>query len=620
MLTDPVPATGGTRQAEWPEASRTSGAGPAAGHPAGWRRWALLLAAGWVVQVALRVGFASGQTMPVATPDETGYLFAARILTGGPAADMSYGTVYRGGYPVLLTPVFALVRDPETVYRLCLVVNALLGALVLPLAHVLLRRFGLTRGRAFLFANVVALLPATVFYSEFVLTDAVLPVVVLGWLLLAHTWLTGGNPRIQAAAAVGASLLAGYACTAHSRGVVVIAVHAVLLLVAAVRRWRPLWQTALAAAALGALFLAGGMLNAHIFDVLYPMGDNDLSGNLRRRLTSPDGLGWTFSLAVGQLWYLVVGTGGLAGLGLLGCGSLAFRRGTDPRVRALALAVLGSVAGIAVATSAALPDEIRVGNYVYGRYLACFAPLLVSAGITVLVRASRRTVAFAAGATAVFAGASGAAVRWYAGDRLTRYVFTPFDFPEASFLTQDWQRFHLWRATVAGLVLLGLAVLAVWALRGRKAMIVLAGTLAAVQLGMTGTATAEISRPLVRQFSPVARLEGVARPRERVAVDWQVPWKLRLPMIYDVWWRRTEEFDGNRQAPPTRRADLVVLNWSGVNAPELSWRQGDPPAGWHIVATRVSYEGSWVAWRRDRPSRQAAAGRLSAGRSVPAGW
>ncbi|MFC5181863.1 phospholipid carrier-dependent glycosyltransferase [Actinomadura harenae] len=595
MLTDPAASAGTTTEAARPGASGTS-ADADAGLPGG-RRWGPLLVAAWVVQVVVRLAFASGQSMPVATPDETGYLFAARVLAGGPPADMSYGTVYRGGYPMLLAPVFALVHDPETVYRLCLAVNALVGALVLPLGYVLLRRFGLTRGRALLFANVVALLPATVFYSEFVLTDAILPAVVLGWLLLAHTWFTSASPRVQAASAVGASLLAGYACVTHSRGAVIIAVHAVLLLVAAVRRWRPFWQTALAAAALGALFLAGTKLNDHLFQVLYPMGDNDLEGNLRRRLTTSDGLGWTFSLAVGQLWYLIIGTGGLAGVGLLGCGSLAFRRGTEARLRMVALAVLASIAGIALATSAALPDEIRVGNYVYGRYLACFTPLLVGAGIAVLVRASRRTLALAAAGTVALAAASGAAVFLYAGDRLTKYVFTPFDFPESSFLTMDWQRFHLWRATAAGLALLGLAVLVVWALRGRKAMIVLAGALAVVEVGMTGTATAEISRPLVRRFTPITDLDGLAAPHDRVAVDWQVPWKLRLPMLYNVWWHKNVEFDGNRRRPPASRADLIILNWRKGVPPERTWRHGKPPQGWHIVGTRTSPEGGWVAWR-----------------------
>ncbi len=59
---------------------------------------------GWAAQVAVRLWLGSGQTIPVATPDESGYLFAARVLTGGPDADMSFGTVYRGGYPLLLLP------------------------------------------------------------------------------------------------------------------------------------------------------------------------------------------------------------------------------------------------------------------------------------------------------------------------------------------------------------------------------------------------------------------------------------------------------------------------------------------------------------------------------------
>jgi len=39
-------------------------------------------------------------------------------------------------------------------------------------------------------AMLTALLPAGLFYSEYVLTDAIYPVLVLGWLLAVHSWLT----------------------------------------------------------------------------------------------------------------------------------------------------------------------------------------------------------------------------------------------------------------------------------------------------------------------------------------------------------------------------------------------------------------------------------------------
>jgi len=69
-------------------------AGTAERHSA--KRWALLVGAGWLVMVALRAWFSRGQTVPLANPDESAYLIAARVLAGGPAADFSYSTLYQG--------------------------------------------------------------------------------------------------------------------------------------------------------------------------------------------------------------------------------------------------------------------------------------------------------------------------------------------------------------------------------------------------------------------------------------------------------------------------------------------------------------------------------------------
>ena len=80
----------------------TSGPGRTA-RGAAWR-WGLLLGFGWLVQAGLRVWFSRGQATPLANPDETAYLVAARVLAGGPAADLSYSTLYPGGYPLLITP------------------------------------------------------------------------------------------------------------------------------------------------------------------------------------------------------------------------------------------------------------------------------------------------------------------------------------------------------------------------------------------------------------------------------------------------------------------------------------------------------------------------------------
>ncbi|MBT2213835.1 hypothetical protein [Actinomadura sp. NEAU-AAG7] len=565
------------------------------------RRWVWLFLLGWLAQVAVRVWLASGQTMPIAIPDEAGYLFAARVMTGGADADLSYGTVYRGGYPLLLMPAYWLADDPVTVYRCALVINALVSAAMLPLAYLLLRALRVRPRWSYVFGHVTALLPGVVFYSEFVLTDAVLPVVLLGWLLLVHAWLKapytkGERPsRRVALYGVGASLLVAFAYTSHTRGAIFLVVHGALLAVAVACRWRHWRGAALAALVAGAGTAAGTVLNHSLLPHLYPDGDNNLGGNLARRLTTSGGLGWTLSLGTGQVWYQCVATGGLAAVGLAAVGFAAARRGTPGRLRALALAILAIVAGIAFATSGALPDEYRVGNYVYGRYLACVTPILFAVGVAVLLRASRRTLLSAVAAAVAVTVLAASVVRWYAGDRLARYTFTRYDFPETSFLTWDWSSFRLWDATLAGLVLLGLAVLTTLT-RRRWGPLVLAGLLATVALAMSYTATDRIARPSVRSTTAYTDIRGSAdlEHTRSIALDWNVPWTVRLSHYYWAWWGDGSLFNARWTKPP-QDVDMVVLHWPKRVPPEASWPHGAPD-GWKVVDSRRSPEGDWVAF------------------------
>ena len=155
------------------------------------RRWVLLLVAGWLVQAGLRAWLSRAQMVPLATPDESAYLISARVISGGVTADFSYSTLYPAGYPLLITPVFWFTHNPVTVYHAVLLgINAPLSALVMPLGYVACRRLGLERPWAFGVAMVAALLPAALFYSQYAMTDAIFPVLVLGWLLAVHSWLT----------------------------------------------------------------------------------------------------------------------------------------------------------------------------------------------------------------------------------------------------------------------------------------------------------------------------------------------------------------------------------------------------------------------------------------------
>src|SRR2546423_7590766 len=199
-----------------------AGAATASSWAAG-RRWMILLALGWLVQVGLRVWFSRHQVMPLANPDETAYLVAARVIAGGPAADLSYSTLYPGGYPLLITPAYWFSSDPSTVYHAVMVINALISALVLPLGYLACRRLGLGRPAAYGVAFAAALVPAGFFYSEYAMTDAVFVVITLAWLLTTHSWLTASSARVRYANAAGSAAPAANAYAIHSRGLVMVA-------------------------------------------------------------------------------------------------------------------------------------------------------------------------------------------------------------------------------------------------------------------------------------------------------------------------------------------------------------------------------------------------------------
>ncbi|MEV0199435.1 hypothetical protein AB0H81_23820, partial [Nonomuraea sp. NPDC050691] len=185
-----------------------------------WLWWAL--AGGWLAQVLLRLWLFRYHTGPVANPDETGYLVAARWLAGGAGADLTGSTFYQGGYALLLVPAYWVTSDPVTVYRLVAGIGSMAAATAFPLAYVVLRRLALGRREAVALAFVAGLSPALLLFSGLALADAVLPTLVLGWLLATHDLARTGS--LRAGALAGA--LAGFATAVHLRGALILAAYA----------------------------------------------------------------------------------------------------------------------------------------------------------------------------------------------------------------------------------------------------------------------------------------------------------------------------------------------------------------------------------------------------------
>ncbi|MFI6601306.1 hypothetical protein ACIBHX_34095 [Nonomuraea sp. NPDC050536] len=536
--------------------------------PAPRRSITWVLVGGWIAQLAVRLWLFRYHAGPVANPDETGYLIAARWLAGGPGGDFSGSTFYQGGYPLLLVPAFWVTSDPETAYRLVVAIGSMAAASAFPLAYLALRRLRTGRRPALLLAFVAGLCPALVEFAGLALTDAILPTLVLGWLIALHDLAQG---RTAGRSGIVAGALAGYATAVHMRGTIVFGVFVVVVAALLLTHRVPRSAGLKALAVAGTVAVAGLALNRAVSAALYHDGVRDLSGMLADRLTSAGGQAWALSGALGQLWYLVTATWGLAGVGMAGATVVALRRGGLPGPRVLAATLLLTTLGIAYASSAALPDEHRVGNYVYGRYTACVAAVWLLAGLVVLLRLRRAAVVRRALAGAGILVAAGGAAAWYAGDRLTTYSFIAFDFPEVNFLTRAWQRLDMIAASAAALSLLAcLVAMALWMPRRARLPLVAAGV-AAVHLAFLAD--------LAPKTAPAAGPGWLpAPPPGRVALDTRVSWRVWVPLTYQVSWTALERYQG---APP-----------AGACTALTPLAAGPPASGWTATATG----SDWVIW------------------------
>ena len=565
--------------------------------------WALWLTLGYLGQVALRLYLSRMQIVPLANPDEAGYMVAARVLAGaGAPSDFSFGTLYQGGYPLLLVPIYWFTSNSVTVYHATLAVNAVVNAALMPLAYLAFRRLHARRWVAYAASAVAAVVPEGVFYTQYAVADAIFPVVVLAWLLCVHSWLTARTWRSSAAAAAGSALLAGYAYAVHPRGVVIIAGFALIAIIATVRRIVRFWSLPLAGLVVGVTVWATLQLDRLIADLIYPEGPRSLSGQAWSRLTSAHDEIHVLEMAGGQLWRMVLDTWGIAGIGMVATVAVIFRRGVRRELRLMALLVVLVTVGIVYTAPSALPLD-QSSAWASGRYPDAMTVTFFIVGILVLLSARpSRLVACAAGSAAIAAGTAVLVVN-YAGAHIHTTGFAAFNFADPAVLTQGWNELSVPEATEVALGLLAFWVLAALAagrlLRGPRAAwrVALLIPIAAMNLFALVQMTTHISQastpPQQANSLDFVTAAGL-RPGDKVAVDngmWP-DWPAWIPQSFEVWWTGLDFFDsGSSPVPPG--TTVVEVPWPSGKPAQASWPKA--PAGWRVVAKDRLY--SWVAWR-----------------------
>jgi hypothetical protein len=568
------------------------------------RTWlvALLLVAGWLVQAGLRAWFSRAQVVPLDNPDETAYLIAARVLAGGPAADFSgatlyHSTLYQGGYPLLITPVYWFTSSPAAVYHAVLLINAVVSALVMPLGYLACRRLGLGRPAAYVVAMIAALLPAGFFFSEYAIADAIFPVVTLAWLLATHSWLVAVSARARYAAAIGSAVLAGYAYAVHPRGLVLLAGWAAVGVFIAWRR--PAARGSVAAAALAAVVAVGAAwaLDRYLTSALYAEGTRNLSGQLLTTLESVYGAIHVAEMAGGQVWRLVLDSWGIAGIGLVAATAAIARRGVRTDLRVMASLSVGVTVLIACTAPAALPPHQTL-TWASGRYLDGMIVTFFLVGAAVLLQVPTRPILVITACVAGLTLVTAMTVAVYAGTSLPTGRGRRFNFGGPAVLTQNWHHASVLVATAVALGLLLLWVyLAILARYLRVLTWVAAAAVAVLSLVAVAQLTAYCSvvdnaRAQAMGTTEMATAGGL-KPGEQVAVASNINGVLRLAQTFEVSSTEVQFFNPVLQSPPAD-ATVVDAKWPSGQPASASWPGA--PAGWRIVATNRF--GGWVAWRR----------------------
>lgn len=349
------------------------------------------IAAATLLLFAARALLSLIRSGPVLVADEMGYLGNARALVGGIDAQMQLAPFYRGGYSLLIAPLLELSSSPSTQYHLVLLLNAALAASVLPLLYLLLSRFAGVSPRVALWASLAgAVYPAVTALSQVAMSENALVPLVCVWLICFAGLLENEARRSQLPWAIGLGAATGGLWLVHNRMIVAVVVAVAGMGWLAYRR-----RIGPAALVAGLVTIACFFVGAHFLDSF--VTDHNYGGSAPDELTSRMdellqfvGLRTALANLLGQTWYLLVATFGLAAVVL---GDFLSRREGNEESRPADLsrpivAVLLALTGLLLLISAsAFPERTRPDMLIYGRYVEVVSPALIAFGVAALARA-----------------------------------------------------------------------------------------------------------------------------------------------------------------------------------------------------------------------------------------
>ena len=306
-------------------------------------------------------------------PDEPGQLAMARWLGGGTRWNMFDQLTWRPGYALTLAPLTRLWGSGEALVRAALTLNAVFAGLSCILLAFLVRRWtGLGPRAAAGVAAVVALAPSAIAASAYTWAESLITLVFLATLAALQRFVD----HRDAASAVLAIAAAAFAMTVHGRSLPMLPVTALVVVVLLVERR---WREAVALSGLAAtLTVVSTRFTAWVLgNVWDEPSDANTADAVIERLDAPGALLDSF---IGQMWYQLVASVGMVGVGTAVVVGAVLRPGPHLR-RSDAAVILVTTAPLVATSVTFMAGRARPDQLVYGRYVDAVIWPVVALGL-----------------------------------------------------------------------------------------------------------------------------------------------------------------------------------------------------------------------------------------------
>lgn len=315
---------------------------------------------------------------PTIRPDEWGYLLNGQVLLGRTEPLLPFARYYGPIYGFVTAGGALLTGSLSGAFRFSLMFNIAVIVGVGVATAQLARRWGTDARVAALCGLVVAVSPGGMAGAVFAWAEPLVRLLVVVLATVALTFETKRDRRSLVAFVV----LSGLAPSLHGRLVLVVGCSLVLL----VLWWRQGWlhtKMFIASAASVVFLYASGRAFAFILRPWLYRNRMTQESRLLGLVSDPSHLTDFLREIVGQGWYLLASTVGLAFVGFVACiirGRAMLRNNASPGDGVALYTALFTVSMLVVG-SLQLVEATRGDQFVYGRYVETVAPLLLVAAI-----------------------------------------------------------------------------------------------------------------------------------------------------------------------------------------------------------------------------------------------